>query len=368
MTGLTAYAGLLRIARPSRRATSSSSPARPARSAARSARSPGSRAPRGSSAAPARREGRAAHRGVRLRRRLQLQERPGRRASCAQPPPTASTSTSTTSAATTWRRPSARSTCGGRIAVCGMISVYNNTEPAPGPRNLARLIQTRGRIEGFLVGDHYDLAGAVRPGGRPGGWPTGSCSTGDRVDGHREQRRRLPRRHARRQHRKDGRPTLSVAALASRSSRMRRLSNRASRRILGVVGTRHVPDVGIGPPVLPVAGLANPAVSCVDSVNTCPLSPPNATRSSAATPWTTPWRTPGDMTVAVATAGPEMSPKTAPPVLTPPPRPASRRDGSPQSRHSGCISTRQHLRLGSGAFCAGSEERPGAADFGVTTS
>jgi NADPH-dependent curcumin reductase CurA len=46
---------------------------------------------------------------------------------------------------------------GGRIAVCGMISAYNDTEPAPGPRNLARLIQTRGRIEGFLVGDHYDL-------------------------------------------------------------------------------------------------------------------------------------------------------------------------------------------------------------------
>lgn len=46
---------------------------------------------------------------------------------------------------------------GGRIAVCGMISVYNNTEPAPGPKNLARLIATRGRIEGFLVGDHYDL-------------------------------------------------------------------------------------------------------------------------------------------------------------------------------------------------------------------
>ncbi|MGB3828094.1 MAG: NADP-dependent oxidoreductase [Ornithinimicrobium sp.] len=47
---------------------------------------------------------------------------------------------------------------GGRIAVCGMISVYNDTEPAPGPRNLARLIQTRGKIRGFLVGDHYDLA------------------------------------------------------------------------------------------------------------------------------------------------------------------------------------------------------------------
>ncbi len=48
---------------------------------------------------------------------------------------------------------------GGRIAVCGMISVYNDTEPAPGPRNLARLIQTRGSITGFLVGDHWDLAG-----------------------------------------------------------------------------------------------------------------------------------------------------------------------------------------------------------------
>ena len=57
---------------------------------------------------------------------------------------------------------------GGRIAVCGMISVYNDTEPAPGPRNLARLIQTRGRIEGFLVGDHYDLAREYA--GRAAGW------------------------------------------------------------------------------------------------------------------------------------------------------------------------------------------------------
>jgi NADPH-dependent curcumin reductase CurA len=48
---------------------------------------------------------------------------------------------------------------GGRIAICGAISVYNNTDAAPGPRNLARLIQTRGTIQGFLVGDHYDLAG-----------------------------------------------------------------------------------------------------------------------------------------------------------------------------------------------------------------
>ena len=57
---------------------------------------------------------------------------------------------------------------GGRIAVCGMISVYNDTEAAPGPRNLARLIQTRGRIQGLLVGDHYDLAGEYAK--RAAGW------------------------------------------------------------------------------------------------------------------------------------------------------------------------------------------------------
>ncbi|MDX3095767.1 NADP-dependent oxidoreductase [Streptomyces sp. ME01-24h] len=45
----------------------------------------------------------------------------------------------------------------GRVAVCGMIALYNATEPAPGPRNLFRLIQNRLRIEGFLVGDHRDL-------------------------------------------------------------------------------------------------------------------------------------------------------------------------------------------------------------------
>lgn len=57
---------------------------------------------------------------------------------------------------------------GGRIAICGAISVYNDTEPAPGPRNLARLIQTRGTITGFLVGDHWDLGGEYAQ--RAAGW------------------------------------------------------------------------------------------------------------------------------------------------------------------------------------------------------
>ncbi|WP_347351115.1 NADP-dependent oxidoreductase [Intrasporangium sp.] len=56
----------------------------------------------------------------------------------------------------------------GRIAICGAISAYNATEPAPGPKNLSRLVQTRGRIQGFLVSDHQDLAEEYW--GRAGGW------------------------------------------------------------------------------------------------------------------------------------------------------------------------------------------------------
>ncbi|GAA2504377.1 NADP-dependent oxidoreductase [Streptomyces thermolineatus] len=45
----------------------------------------------------------------------------------------------------------------GRVAVCGMIAQYNATEPTPAPRNLALVIGKRLRIQGLLVGDHYDL-------------------------------------------------------------------------------------------------------------------------------------------------------------------------------------------------------------------
>ncbi|CAM2883241.1 NADP-dependent oxidoreductase [Saccharomonospora xinjiangensis] len=45
----------------------------------------------------------------------------------------------------------------GRIAVCGMISQYNATEPAPAPRNLAQIIAKRFTMRGFLVGDHEHL-------------------------------------------------------------------------------------------------------------------------------------------------------------------------------------------------------------------
>ncbi|TJZ55674.1 NADP-dependent oxidoreductase [Streptomyces piniterrae] len=42
----------------------------------------------------------------------------------------------------------------GRVAVCGMISMYNATEPAPAPRNLALVIGKRLRLQGLMVSDH----------------------------------------------------------------------------------------------------------------------------------------------------------------------------------------------------------------------
>jgi NADPH2:quinone reductase len=40
-----------------------------------------------------------------------------------------------------------------RVAVCGQISLYNAEETPTGPRKLGKLVQTRARVEGFLVSD-----------------------------------------------------------------------------------------------------------------------------------------------------------------------------------------------------------------------
>ncbi|WP_455356251.1 NADP-dependent oxidoreductase [Streptomyces sp. SYSU K217416] len=45
----------------------------------------------------------------------------------------------------------------GRATLCGAIAQYNDTEPAPGPRNLALVIGKRLRLQGVLVGDHAAL-------------------------------------------------------------------------------------------------------------------------------------------------------------------------------------------------------------------
>ena len=48
----------------------------------------------------------------------------------------------------------------GRLAICGMIEQYNNTAPAPGPWNIIMTIPKSLRIEGFVVSNHFDLLGA----------------------------------------------------------------------------------------------------------------------------------------------------------------------------------------------------------------
>ena len=45
----------------------------------------------------------------------------------------------------------------GRVAICGMISVYNNTQATPGPRNMPMIIGKRLTLRGFIVVDHEDL-------------------------------------------------------------------------------------------------------------------------------------------------------------------------------------------------------------------
>ncbi len=44
----------------------------------------------------------------------------------------------------------------GRIIMCGMISMYNATEPVPGPTNLAYIIGKQLTMKGFIVSDHFD--------------------------------------------------------------------------------------------------------------------------------------------------------------------------------------------------------------------
>lgn len=43
----------------------------------------------------------------------------------------------------------------GRVVLCGAIGDYIASEPPPGPKNYLNLIMKRGRMEGFIVTDHF---------------------------------------------------------------------------------------------------------------------------------------------------------------------------------------------------------------------
>lgn len=44
-----------------------------------------------------------------------------------------------------------------RMAICGMISQYNDTEPRPGPRNMIQIVGKQLQVRGFIVSTHADL-------------------------------------------------------------------------------------------------------------------------------------------------------------------------------------------------------------------
>jgi len=56
----------------------------------------------------------------------------------------------------------------GRVAACGAIASYNDTDPSPGPRNMFQVVTKRITIRGFIVMDHGDVAGEFYR--TAGGW------------------------------------------------------------------------------------------------------------------------------------------------------------------------------------------------------
>jgi NADPH-dependent curcumin reductase CurA len=47
----------------------------------------------------------------------------------------------------------------GRVAMCGAISLYNATEPPPGPRSIPQVVRKRLTLRGFIITDHMQLMG-----------------------------------------------------------------------------------------------------------------------------------------------------------------------------------------------------------------
>ena len=59
---------------------------------------------------------------------------------------------------------------GARIALCGAIAVYNDEHKPPGPANYLNLISKRARMEGFIAMDHWGRFDEIR--GRLATWVT----------------------------------------------------------------------------------------------------------------------------------------------------------------------------------------------------
>jgi hypothetical protein len=50
----------------------------------------------------------------------------------------------------------------GRVVLCGQVSAYDSDTPAPGPRDMMRVVYKRLLLRGFVTGDYIDEADAAR--------------------------------------------------------------------------------------------------------------------------------------------------------------------------------------------------------------
>ena len=69
----------------------------------------------------------------------------------------------------------------GRFALCGMISGYNDLDACPGPSNIIQAVGKSLKLEGFIVSNHYDLLPAFLK--DMSGWlASGQMKSTDTVD------------------------------------------------------------------------------------------------------------------------------------------------------------------------------------------